>query len=136
MSVVRGAMRVSAVDAVSQARARHFPIHSISKRRRARARRRNHMTRQVTRLILIAAVLFAPMAATADHDNGNDNNQAPTRHNEETIAQLQAEMASGRLTSEQLTRDYITRILRLDQRGPGVNSVLELNPDALAMARN
>ncbi|TMH53587.1 MAG: amidase, partial [Betaproteobacteria bacterium] len=43
-------------------------------------------------------------------------------------------MAAGRLTSEQLTRDYIQRILDLDQGGPGVNSVIEINPDAISMA--
>src|SRR5262245_29990157 len=59
-----------------------------------------------------------------------------TTHNEETVAQLQAEMASGRLNSVALTQFYINRILTLDQRGPGVNSVIELNPDALSMARN
>src|SRR5215471_7519535 len=44
-------------------------------------------------------------------------------------------MASGQLSSEQLTRVYIARITALGQIGPGVNSVIELNPDALAMAR-
>jgi amidase len=44
-------------------------------------------------------------------------------------------MASGHLTSERLTRAYIERIHDLDSRGPGVNSIMELNPDALAMAR-
>jgi amidase len=60
----------------------------------------------------------------------------PKKHNEETVAQLQAEMAAGKLTSVALTNFYITRILTLDQNGPGVNSVIELNPDALEMARN
>src|SRR5256714_8388934 len=59
----------------------------------------------------------------------------PTAHNEATVAQLQAEMASGKLTSEQLTREYLARIAALDQSGPGVNSVIELNPDALDMAK-
>jgi amidase len=45
-------------------------------------------------------------------------------------------MASGKLTSEQLTGEYIARINALDQNGPGVNSVIELNPDALNMAKN
>jgi amidase len=35
-----------------------------------------------------------------------------------------------------LTQEYINRIIALDQNGPGVNSVIELNPDALAMADN
>ncbi|MDQ6707186.1 MAG: amidase [Acidobacteriota bacterium] len=68
--------------------------------------------------------------ARAEHDDG-----VPTRHNEATVAQLQAEMASGRLTSEELTKEYLARIAALDQSGPGVNSVIELNPDALEMAK-
>jgi len=60
----------------------------------------------------------------------------PTAQNEKTVAQLQAEMAAGRLTSVQLTQYYIDRILALDQSGPSVNSVIELNPDALVMAQN
>src|SRR5262249_30804146 len=54
---------------------------------------------------------------------------------EATVAQLQAEMASGRLTSERLTRAYIRRIRDLDSSDQGVNSIMELNPDAVAMAR-
>src|SRR5262249_19533885 len=41
----------------------------------------------------------------------------------------------GSLTSEQLTRAYIARIFALDQGGPGVNAIIELNPDAIAMAQ-
>jgi amidase len=44
-------------------------------------------------------------------------------------------MASHRLTSAQLTRYYIDRIVALDQNGPNVNSVIEINPDALAIAQ-
>src|SRR5215467_8084876 len=44
-------------------------------------------------------------------------------------------MASGKLNSATLTQFYINRISSLDQKG-GVNSVIELNPDALTMAKN
>src|SRR3569833_1319874 len=57
---------------------------------------------------------------------------------EATLAQLQAETAAGHLTSEQLTRAYIQRIEHLDQAKDGhvaVNSIIEINPDALAIAR-
>jgi len=67
--------------------------------------------------------------------NEGQDDDIPTRHNEATVVQLQAEMASGQLTSEELTREYIRRITALDQNGPGVNSVIELNPDALTLAR-
>src|SRR3979411_1851202 len=66
----------------------------------------------------------------------NDEDHVPTQHNEATVAQLQAEMASGKLTSEDLTKEYIARITALDQSKEGVNSIIELNPDALDMARN
>src|SRR5260370_36603160 len=83
------------------------------------------MNSSIVRILLFAALL-APASALGQ--------SIPTRHNEATVAQLQAEMASGSLTSEQLTQEYIARIIALDQNGPGVNAVIELNPDALAMA--
>ena len=61
----------------------------------------------------------------------------PTQFNEMSIAQLQELMAAGRLTSVELTQFYLERIFLLDQNGTdgGVNSVIELNPDAFAMAQ-
>src|SRR5713101_912628 len=79
------------------------------------------------RTLFLAILLALPLAAA------NDQN-VPSQHNEATVAQLQAEMASGKLTSVELTKEYIARIIALDQNGPGVNSVIELNPDALEMA--
>ena len=60
---------------------------------------------------------------------------APSQFNETTVAQLQAAMAAGHTNSVELTNFYINRILALDQRGPGLNSVIELNPDALSIAQ-
>src|SRR5713226_3468846 len=76
-------------------------------------------------IFIPAFVLLAALSALAQQTN----------HNEESVAQLQAEMDSGKLTSVALTQFYINRILLLDQQG-GVNSVIELNPDALMMAKN
>jgi len=92
----------------------------------------------VIRALIFAAMLVSPVGAANDKvaTQHGDQDNVPTRHNEATVAQLQAEMASGRLTSEELTEEYIARIIALDQNGPGVNAVIELNPDALAIARN
>jgi hypothetical protein len=84
------------------------------------------------RTFLLAALLALPWTATA---RSNDSPNVPKKHNEATVAQLQAEMASGKLTSVALTKEYIARIAALDQDGPGVNAVIELNPEALDMAR-
>ena len=51
-----------------------------------------------------------------------------------TIAEASRRMAEGELTSETLTRQYLERIAAIDAGGPMLKSVLELNPDALAIA--
>lgn len=54
---------------------------------------------------------------------------------EATISELQQAMASGRATAASLTRHYLRRIAQLDKAGPRLNSVIELNPDALVIAQ-
>ena len=81
--------------------------------------------------VIAIALLSAGFTARAD----DDTPRGPTRYNDATIAQLQAEMAAGKLSSEELTRFYLARIAALDQGPFGVNSVIELNPDALVIAR-
>jgi amidase len=51
-----------------------------------------------------------------------------------TVDELQQAMTSGRFTSHSLTRKYLDRIEDIDKHGPAINSVIELNPDALAIA--
>lgn len=43
-------------------------------------------------------------------------------------------MESGELTSRALTQGYLDRIARIDKAGPSLNSVIELNPNAIAEA--
>ena len=59
---------------------------------------------------------------------------ASFRWEEASIAELQEAMGMGELTSLALTRAYAERIRALDWEGPRVNSVIELNPDAEAIA--
>lgn len=54
--------------------------------------------------------------------------------NEITIDALQKKMQSGEYTSRSITQLYLNRIDAIDKKGPAINSVIELNPDALAMA--
>jgi amidase len=53
---------------------------------------------------------------------------------EHTIAEMQAAMESGELTSRELVRNYLGRIRRIDEQR-GLNSLLVTNPDALDIAR-
>jgi amidase len=53
---------------------------------------------------------------------------------EATLADLQAGMESGAYTARRLVERYVSRIEALDGRGPTLSHVMELNPDALAIA--
>jgi amidase len=53
---------------------------------------------------------------------------------EVAIDALQAAMTEGDLTARLLTQSYLERIIHLDGKGPTLRSVLETNPDALAIA--
>ena len=51
-----------------------------------------------------------------------------------TIVDLQTGLRSGKYTARSLVEQYVARIGALDQKGPTLNHVLELNPDALTIA--
>ncbi|HSC30247.1 MAG TPA: amidase, partial [Gemmatimonadaceae bacterium] len=59
---------------------------------------------------------------------------APFELEEATIAQLQDGMASGKYTARKIVELYLSRIDELDHRGPMLNEVIELNPDAFEIA--
>ena len=48
---------------------------------------------------------------------------------------LQALMQSGKTTSLAIVRAYLARIRAVDKSGPRINSIIELNPDAVSIAR-
>ncbi len=79
----------------------------------------------VIRVVALALVLAGPMTRPAG---------AQIQVAEATIRELQDAMASGVTTSREITRAYIARILAFDSSGPRLNSIIRLNPDALAEA--
>ena len=70
---------------------------------------------------------------------GGDLQKAPVAKGlvleEATVDGLQAGLVAGRWTSAELVRKYQARIRDLDQAGPKLNAVIELNPEALAVAK-
>jgi amidase len=53
---------------------------------------------------------------------------------EATLAQLRRAMESGAASAVSLATAYLARVAELDKVGPGLNAIIELNPDALAIA--
>ncbi len=54
---------------------------------------------------------------------------------EETIGSLQEKLTSGKYTSQQLVELYLKRIDTIDKKGFNLNSIIEINPDAVAIAK-
>lgn len=50
------------------------------------------------------------------------------------IAELGQKMSSGELTARQLAEMYLSRVAQVDEGDDGINSVIELNPDAVVIA--
>ena len=63
-----------------------------------------------------------------------DANTTEFQLQELTIDDLQEKMRSGQMTSRQITEAYLERIRQIDRSGPVLNSVIEINPDALTIA--
>jgi len=61
---------------------------------------------------------------------------AQVEYNEHDISTLQELMQAGDLSSAELTAYYLQRIEAIDRAGPGLNSIIELNPAALDIAKS
>ncbi len=84
----------------------------------------------------LALSLICLLAAGAAHAAaGSANDAAGALHYADT-AVLQERMDRGDLTSEQLVRRFLDRIEALNDAGPTLNAVIEVNPDAIEIARD
>ncbi|MBC7504737.1 MAG: amidase [Sandarakinorhabdus sp.] len=84
--------------------------------------RRRIGNKLVISAMLVAAVEAAPAGAAAPEVA------------EASITQLQMALAAGTVTSRQLVAAYLARIAAYDQQGPRLNSIITINPAALAQA--
>jgi amidase len=84
----------------------------------------------------IAAVSFPSLSfvkkATATYLHSIDIQQ--TELDEVTISELIEGMKIGKYTARSITEHYISRIKAIDVEGAFLNSIIELNPDALPIA--
>ena len=95
---------------------------------------RRHFLRNST--LAGAALTASTTISCATHsasksDNHNDNFEL----NETTIDALQTAMQSGKTTSEEITKQYLKRIDAIDKKGVYLNAIIEVNPDAISIAK-
>ncbi len=89
--------------------------------------------------VSLASLSFAACEQTEEKTTPNASPEANNADdfilNEVTIDELQQKMKSGELSAEKITQLYLDRIAAIDKSGPKINAVIELNPDALAIAK-
>ena len=83
----------------------------------------------MTRLVLVITLLLTSLTV------GSDVYAQGFILEEATIPGIQTAFDEGILTSEQLVQFYLSRIAAYDDDGPNLNSILTINPEALATAR-
>ncbi len=82
-------------------------------------------------------MVLSPTVGVRGAEKNDKDSAAPVKpfeFEETTIAELQEAMRSGRHSARSITQAYLERIQDVDKQGALLNSVIELNPDALAMA--
>jgi amidase len=83
---------------------------------------------------ILVVVLVAVGGALVKLGASAQRAPAPFDVVEATIADIHGAMAAHRLTCRTLVQAYLARINAYDKQGPGINALVELNPDALAEA--
>src|SRR5438552_2639045 len=79
----------------------------------------------------------SPVAAGTKETRANFGPPAavpPFELDDLTITELQDGLRSGQFTARSLAEKYLARIEAIDRRGPALRSVIEVNPDAVALA--
>ena len=92
------------------------------------------LARRALPVFLLAALSACGHAPVHDASAGAPP-ASPVPHaiaiDEVDVATLQARLRSGSLSSHALTQAYLDRIAAIDDAGPTLDAVIELNPDAL-----
>ena len=73
---------------------------------------------------------FVPLLVTSVLLVPQDKRQAAPQLDEATIAQVHARMKSGQLTCVALVDYYLARIEAYDKKGPAINAITVINPEA------
>jgi amidase len=90
--------------------------------------------RQFLKTGLIGAAAVAA-SSQLDLNASAQSSVKPFELEEITLAELRAGLNSGRFTSQQLVEMYSQRISEIDRQGPSIRAVIEMNPDAMAIAK-
>jgi amidase len=84
----------------------------------------------------VATTISAQVTARMAPESAREQFAAPQAFNldEATVADLQDQMSKGATSAHAIAAAYLARAEQIDKGGPGINAIIELNPDALQIA--
>ena len=100
-------------------------------------KRRSFLTNATLASASITTLLITGCTSSTKKDENSqsvENSSLSFELDEETIGSLREKLASGKYTSEKLVQLYLKRIEAIDKNGPQLNSIIEINPDAISIA--
>jgi amidase len=83
---------------------------------------------------MLASLLILGVFSCSSEKQATEQQNASIELEEITIADIQAAYVAGTYTIKELTQAYLDQIAAIDDAGPQLNSVIIVNPDALAIA--
>ncbi|MEQ9414146.1 MAG: amidase [Cyclobacteriaceae bacterium] len=83
----------------------------------------------------IASLLIIGLAISCEPQSRLDSPQNDFSYEEFDIAQLQRGYKNGEYTIQDITQGYLDRINAMDKNGPQLNSIIQVNPDAMEIAK-
>ena len=101
-------------------------------------KRRSFITNTTLATLGITSLLASSCTTKSAENKSETNNDEIVDDfelNEITISELQEKMKSGKYSSEQITKLYLDRIKTFDKKGPKLNAIIELNPEAIAISK-
>src|SRR6185437_13248812 len=96
--------------------------------------RRKFLKTGIAGSIAAVSVPSFSFAQKAINEMTSSFTSSPFELDEITVDELNAGFKSGKYTVRSITEKYIQRIKEIDKPGPAINSIIQLNPDALKIA--
>ncbi|MCU1693653.1 MAG: hypothetical protein JWM64_2744 [Frankiales bacterium] len=87
-----------------------------------------------TARLLTAGIALATLAVLAPTSSSPASAAEPFRWTEATIAQVHSALLDGRVTCREVVIGYLARIAAYDRQGPSFNSIIAVDPSAVAQA--
>jgi len=98
----------------------------------SKVKRNNHFLDKFKIIFMIPLIFL--VAGQSPSGNLQNSVSDSFRFEEQDITQIRLGYSNGTFTIKELVQAYLDRIKEIDKNGPGLNSIIQINPDAIQIA--